>query len=84
MQWLYRELKTDPKKGISSDTIPARTEAYGNNDIPKPPPSGFWKLFWEALQDLTLIILIIAAIASIVINVIVEEEHRSIGMHHLI
>lgn len=37
----------------------------------------FCRLFIEALNDLTLIILAIAAVASIIINTIMEEEHRS-------
>jgi magnesium-transporting ATPase (P-type) len=81
MQWLYRELKTDPKAGITSSSIESRKEAYGSNDIPKPPPDGFWKLFLDALKDLTLIILIFAALASIIINMIVEVDHRNIGRH---
>lgn len=84
MQWLYRDLKTDPKNGISSNSIEARKEAYGTNDIPRPPPDGFWKLFLDALKDLTLIILIIAAVASIIINMIVEVDHRPIGKPPLI
>ena len=79
MQWLYKELKTDPKSGISSSTIDSRLKAYGNNEMAVAPPAGFWRLFWEALHDLTLIILIVAALISIVVSTIVEEEHRSIG-----
>lgn len=37
----------------------------------------FCELFFEALQDMTLIILMIAAVASIVVNMIMEAEHRS-------
>ena len=37
----------------------------------------FCELFFEALQDMTLIILMVAAVASIVVNMIMEAEHRS-------
>jgi magnesium-transporting ATPase (P-type) len=37
------------------------------------------ELFWEALQDLTLIILIFAAFLSIAISMATEEEHRAIA-----
>jgi len=76
MQWLYRELKTDPVKGISSSSIEDRKVAYGTNDIPRPPPDGFWALFWDALKDLTLIILMVAAVVSIIVSMITEEDHR--------
>jgi hypothetical protein len=35
--------------------------------------------FIGALNDLTLIILMVAAVISIIINMITEEEHRNIG-----
>jgi len=38
-QWLLRELRTDPKRGIDSSTIEARKAAYGSNEIPRAPPS---------------------------------------------
>ena len=79
MQWLYRDLKTDPIKGISSSSIESRVKAYGTNEIPRPPPDGFWALFWDALKDLTLIILMVAAVASIIVNMVTEEDHRDLG-----
>ena len=38
---------------------------------------GFWELVWDALQDLTMIILLVAAVVSIIINPIMEKDHRS-------
>ena len=44
------------------------------------PPSSFCELLWEALQDLTLKILVVAAVASIVIEVATsDDDHRSIA-----
>jgi len=40
---------------------------------------GFFELIWGALEDFTLRILLIAAVVSIVTNLIVEDEHREIG-----
>jgi magnesium-transporting ATPase (P-type) len=37
------------------------------------------ELFWEALKDLTLIILICAAFLSIAISMATEEDHRAIA-----
>lgn len=42
-----------------------RTETFGSNHIPPKPPKTFLQLVWEALQDVTLIILIIAALVSL-------------------
>lgn len=78
--WLLSKLRTDPKKGIDSSSIPSREKAFSSNAIKKADLQGFWSLLWDALQDLTLIILTIAAVASIIINTIMEVDHRSTGM----
>nr|CAD2198313.1 unnamed protein product [Meloidogyne enterolobii] len=41
---------------------------FGRNEIPPLPPKSFIRLAWEALQDVTLIILLIAAIISFCIS----------------
>lgn len=38
---------------------------FGANVIPPKPPKTFLELVWEALQDVTLIILEVAAIISL-------------------
>lgn len=42
-----------------------RKETFGSNVIPPKPPKTFLQLVWEALQDVTLIILEIAALVSL-------------------
>lgn len=42
-----------------------RRETFGSNVIPPKPPKTFLQLVWEALQDITLIILEVAAIVSL-------------------
>lgn len=42
-----------------------RHAAFGKNFIPPKKPKTFLQLVWEALQDVTLIILEIAAIISL-------------------
>jgi len=49
----------------SPEDIQQRTEQFGKNVIPPKEPKSFLRLAWEALHDVTLIILIIAAILSI-------------------
>ena len=79
MDWILEGLATDPVKGISTSSIPARKKAYGTNDIPRPPPAGFFDLFLDALRDFTLMVAMFAAVISIIVNMIVDKDHRSIG-----
>ena len=50
--------------GTSEDSE-HRRETFGSNTIPPKPPKTFLQLVWEALQDVTLIILEIAALVSL-------------------
>ena len=45
--------------------LEARRDVFGSNTIPPKPPKTFLQLVWEALQDITLIILEIAAVVSL-------------------
>lgn len=45
-----------------------RKQVFGQNLIPPKRPKTFLELVWEALQDVTLIILEIAAIISLVLS----------------
>ena len=49
----------------SAADLKQRVETFGSNVIPPKPPKSFLMLVWEALQDVTLIILIVAAIISL-------------------
>lgn len=53
--------------GLSGSNVDLehRRETFGSNSIPPKPPKTFLQLVWEALQDITLIILEIAAIVSL-------------------
>ncbi|XP_036745984.1 plasma membrane calcium-transporting ATPase 1 isoform X2 [Manis pentadactyla] len=60
-------LKTSPNEGLSGNPadIERRESVFGKNFIPPKKPKTFLQLVWEALQDVTLIILEIAAIVSL-------------------
>ncbi|KAM4695758.1 plasma membrane calcium-transporting ATPase 3 isoform 3-T3 [Rhinophrynus dorsalis] len=64
---LCRRLKTSPTEGLSENVadFEKRRQIYGVNFIPPKKPKTFLQLVWEALQDVTLIILEIAAIVSL-------------------
>ena len=42
-----------------------RRKEFGTNVIPPKPPKSFFQLVWEAIQDVTLIILLVAALISL-------------------
>jgi magnesium-transporting ATPase (P-type) len=74
---LLQKLKTNPKDGISSDSIDSRTLAYGSNRKAVKILKSAIQLFIEACDDFTLKILIVAAIVSIIVEMIMEKDHRA-------
>ncbi|CAI5767181.1 plasma membrane calcium-transporting ATPase 2 isoform X1 [Podarcis lilfordi] len=64
---LCRHLKTSPIEGLpgTAADLDKRKLIFGKNFIPPKKPKTFLQLVWEALQDVTLIILEIAAIISL-------------------
>ncbi|XP_061912008.1 plasma membrane calcium-transporting ATPase 3-like isoform X3 [Entelurus aequoreus] len=67
VQGICRRLKTSPIEGLSGNPVDLekRHGAFGKNFIPPKKPKTFLQLVWEALQDVTLIILEVAAIISL-------------------
>lgn len=67
-------LKASPDKGISGDDadLLKRKNAFGTNTYPRKKGRSFWRFLWEAWQDLTLIILIVAAVVSLVLGIKTE------------
>ncbi|QCE00979.1 Ca2+-transporting ATPase [Vigna unguiculata] len=67
-------IKSNPDKGISGDDadLSKRKNAFGTNTYPRKKGRSFWRFLWEAWQDLTLIILIIAAAVSLVLGIKTE------------
>ncbi|KAM9095728.1 plasma membrane calcium-transporting ATPase 2 isoform 2-T5 [Sarcophilus harrisii] len=64
---ICRRLKTSPVEGLpgTAPDLDKRKQIFGQNFIPPKKPKTFLQLVWEALQDVTLIILEIAAIISL-------------------
>lgn len=69
-------LGTSLEEGLSGGDFSQRAKAFGDNKKKPLERTGFWALFWLALDDLMLKILIVAAIVSMVISMIFEKEHR--------
>ncbi|XP_010572887.1 PREDICTED: plasma membrane calcium-transporting ATPase 3-like, partial [Haliaeetus leucocephalus] len=64
---LCRRLRTSPTDGLSEGAaeLDRRRQVFGQNWIPPKRPKTFVELVWEALQDVTLIILEVAAVVSL-------------------
>ena len=69
---LLEELKTDPEIGIQS--FEGREDAFGSNKVFVEPVPPFCHYVWEALKDLMVRILILAAIVSIVLGCTFSED----------
>ncbi|XP_015124545.1 plasma membrane calcium-transporting ATPase 2 isoform X1 [Diachasma alloeum] len=67
VQEICKKLYTSPSDGLSGSSadMQHRRDTFGSNMIPPKPPKTFLQLVWEALQDVTLIILEIAALVSL-------------------
>ncbi|PON79530.1 P-type ATPase [Parasponia andersonii] len=67
-------LKTNLEKGIHGDDedLLERKTAFGSNTYPQKKGRSFWMFLWEAWQDLTLIILMVAAVASLALGIKTE------------
>ncbi|KAK0399648.1 hypothetical protein QR680_003144 [Steinernema hermaphroditum] len=70
VEGLCKRLKSNPSDGLSrnKDELDRRRAVFGANEIPPHPPKSFLQLVWEALQDVTLIILLVSAIVSLALS----------------
>ncbi|MFH4975555.1 hypothetical protein AB6A40_002264 [Gnathostoma spinigerum] len=67
VEGLCQQLRVDPTRGVPNTKaeLEKRRAVFGRNEIPSAPPKSFLRLVWEALQDITLLILIVSAIISL-------------------
>ncbi|KAF7637879.1 Calcium-transporting ATPase [Meloidogyne graminicola] len=73
-----QRLQTDPNNGIpnNADELNRRRQMFGKNEIPPHPPKSILTLVWEALQDMTLVILLIAAVISLGLSFYGPHEEK--------
>ncbi|CAF2362544.1 unnamed protein product [Rotaria sp. Silwood2] len=65
---ILEKLKVDGNQGLDSSSqedLEQRRAAYGRNEIPPKPMKSFFRLCWDALHDMLLIILLVCAVVSI-------------------
>ncbi|GKD83955.1 calcium-transporting ATPase 10, plasma membrane-type protein isoform X1, partial [Tanacetum coccineum] len=68
---LTEKLKTNPDKGIPDDesNIQNRKTVFGSNTYPQKKGKSFWRFLLDACRDTTLIILMVAAAASLALGI---------------
>ncbi|XP_059310313.1 calcium-transporting ATPase 4, plasma membrane-type [Lycium ferocissimum] len=72
VEGLAGELRVSSNEGVKSSDVPVRQNIYGSNKFTEKPFRSFWRFVWDALHDLTLIILIVCAIVSIGVGLATE------------
>ncbi|XP_056692363.1 calcium-transporting ATPase 8, plasma membrane-type isoform X1 [Spinacia oleracea] len=71
---LAKKLKSNLEKGIpgNDEDIVQRKNVFGSNTYPRKKGRSFWRFLGEAFQDLTLLILMVAALASLALGITSE------------
>nr|DAD29591.1 TPA_asm: hypothetical protein HUJ06_031059 [Nelumbo nucifera] len=69
VEGIARKVQVSLTDGVYLTDLPRRQKIYGFNQYVEKPPKSFWIFVWEALQDLTLIILIVCAVISIGVGI---------------
>ncbi|KAK3025260.1 hypothetical protein RJ639_044502, partial [Escallonia herrerae] len=64
-----RKVSVSLKDGVVSSDIPLRQKIFGINRFAEKPSRSFLMFVWEALQDLTLIILMVCAVVSLGVGI---------------
>ncbi|CAN0863612.1 Calcium-transporting ATPase 4, plasma membrane-type [Linum grandiflorum] len=72
VEGLSRLVSVSLTNGIVSSDVPVRQEIYGTNQYAEKPSRSFWMFVWEALHDLTLIILMVCAVVSVGVGIATE------------
>ncbi|WVZ99072.1 hypothetical protein U9M48_044422 [Paspalum notatum var. saurae] len=69
---ISRKIKASLEDGVKETEVATRQKLYGTNKHVEKPPRSFWMFVWDALHDLTLIILIVCAVVSLVVGLATE------------
>jgi magnesium-transporting ATPase (P-type) len=79
VEGLSEKLHTDCHNGIIPTDLEERDAVFGINKKKPPTRTSFCKLFLLALDDFMLKVPIVAAVISLVVSMIFEEDHREIA-----
>ena len=70
---VLKELNTS-KTGLTSKEAEERLQKYGKNALQQKPPKSIWKMIWEQLYNIMVLILLIAAVVSIVMYFVQKSQ----------
>ncbi|GAB4821345.1 hypothetical protein N2152v2_008391 [Parachlorella kessleri] len=78
---LAQRLGSSVQGGLDSDeaALDARRRLYGSNLLKAPQEATFLELVWEALQDFTIIILLVAGAASLGLELVINGGSTTSG-----
>ncbi|KAK7873387.1 hypothetical protein R5R35_000187 [Gryllus longicercus] len=71
---ICKKLKVSRTDGISESEVALRRKVFGSNVIPPRPAKSFFLLVWEAVQDVTLLILLACATISLLLTIFVHSD----------
>ncbi|CAA0816574.1 Putative calcium-transporting ATPase 11- plasma membrane-type [Striga hermonthica] len=69
---LARKLSVSLENGLPASQIPTMQKFYGQNKFVEKPPRPFPMFVWDAMQDLTLILLMACAVISVGVGIATE------------
>ncbi|KAK3119696.1 hypothetical protein QOZ80_9AG0673910 [Eleusine coracana subsp. coracana] len=69
---ISKKVRSTFDHGISTNDLDKRQIIYGENRYTEKPARSFWSFVWDALQDMTLIILMVCAVLSAVVGLASE------------
>lgn len=71
---LANKLKTSITNGLAVDDkeLTRRQKLFGTNEFTEREQRGFWVFVWEALQDMTLMVLAACAFVSLIVGIATE------------
>ncbi|XP_010679631.2 calcium-transporting ATPase 2, plasma membrane-type [Beta vulgaris subsp. vulgaris] len=69
---IAEKLCTSAEDGLKTDSLARRQELFGINKFAETQLRSFWVFVWEALQDMTLMILGVCAFVSLIVGIATE------------
>ncbi|KAG2559941.1 hypothetical protein PVAP13_8KG025100 [Panicum virgatum] len=69
---ISKKIRSTFDRGVSASDLDTRQSIYGVNRYAEKPSRSFWMFVWDALQDMTLIILMVCALISAVVGLASE------------
>ncbi|XP_041989454.1 putative calcium-transporting ATPase 11, plasma membrane-type [Salvia splendens] len=69
---ISKKLSVSLENGLSPPDIPTRRTLFGENKFLEKPPRPLWMFVWDAMQDLTLIMLIVCSFISVAVGLATE------------